>query len=73
LPSRRSLVADRSGAAAVEYGLLIAALAGAILFVIFVLGNMLNKAGERVARQQGEGTDVGRDGGSFIHTNPDAG
>jgi Flp pilus assembly pilin Flp len=72
LPSRRSLVADRSGAAAVEYGLLIAALAGAILFVIFVLGNMLNRASERVVGREGQGTDV-RDGGSFIRTNPDAG
>ena len=69
--SRRSLVADRSGAAAVEYGLLIAALAGAILFVIFVLGNMLNRASESVVRHE-SGTEM-RDGGSFIHTNPDAG
>jgi pilus assembly protein Flp/PilA len=36
------LVQDDQGATAVEYGLIVAAIAGLILAVIFVLGNKLN-------------------------------
>lgn len=36
------LLQDDQGATAVEYGLIVAAIAGLIIAVIFVLGNKLN-------------------------------
>jgi pilus assembly protein Flp/PilA len=36
------LLGDEQGATAVEYGLIVAAIAGLIIAVIFVLGNKLN-------------------------------
>jgi Flp pilus assembly pilin Flp len=69
--SVKSLLGDRSGAAAVEYGLLIAAFAGLILFALFFLGNLLNSASAGVTGA-GSGTQAGVDGGTFIHSSPDA-
>jgi pilus assembly protein Flp/PilA len=38
----RAFLGDESGATAVEYGLIVAALAGLILTVVFVLGKKVN-------------------------------
>lgn len=74
----RSLSRDGSGAAAVEYALILAAFAGAILFVIFLLGNTLNHAKSEVAGQvpgttvtTGDGGTAAGDGGRFIRTTGD--
>jgi pilus assembly protein Flp/PilA len=45
----RSLVSDESGATAVEYGLIIAAIAGVILIVVILLGNKVNNMLNNVA------------------------
>jgi Flp pilus assembly pilin Flp len=46
---RRSLLADDSGATAVEYGLILAAVAGLILLVVMVMGNKVNNMLNNVA------------------------
>jgi Flp pilus assembly pilin Flp len=69
----RSLLGDHSGAAAVEYGLLIAAFAGVILFVLFFVGNLLNGARAGVAGGGVPGSPSGGpDAGTFIRTSPGA-
>ena len=45
----KSLVRDDSGATAVEYGLIVAAIAGLIIVVVFLLGNRVNNAFNNVA------------------------
>jgi pilus assembly protein Flp/PilA len=40
----RRLLRDEDGATAVEYGLLVAALAGLIVTVVFVLGKKVNNS-----------------------------
>jgi pilus assembly protein Flp/PilA len=47
--SIKSLVRDESGATAVEYGLIVAAIAGLIVVVIFLLGKKINNAFNNVA------------------------
>jgi pilus assembly protein Flp/PilA len=45
----RTLLADESGATAVEYGLIVAAIAGLIIVVVFLLGKKVNNAFSNVA------------------------
>jgi len=45
----RDLLSDDSGATAVEYGLIVAAISGLIVVVVFVLGKKLNDAFSNVA------------------------
>ena len=45
----RSLLHDESGATAVEYGLIVACIAGLILLVVVVIGNKVNNALNNVA------------------------
>jgi pilus assembly protein Flp/PilA len=45
----KSLVSDESGATAVEYGLILAAIAGVILIVVMALGNKVNNVLNNVA------------------------
>jgi pilus assembly protein Flp/PilA len=40
---------DESGATAVEYGLIVAAIAGLIIVVVFILGKKINNAFSNVA------------------------
>jgi pilus assembly protein Flp/PilA len=44
------LLRDETGATAVEYGLIVAAIAGLIVLVVFVLGNKINNAFSNVAQ-----------------------
>jgi pilus assembly protein Flp/PilA len=44
------LLRDETGATAVEYGLIVAAIAGLIVMVVFVLGNKINNAFSNVAQ-----------------------
>jgi pilus assembly protein Flp/PilA len=46
---RKSLIADDSGATAVEYGLIVAAIAGLILVVVMMMGNKVNNLLNNVA------------------------
>jgi pilus assembly protein Flp/PilA len=45
----KALVRDDRGATAVEYGLIVAAIAGLIIVVVFLLGNKVNNAFKKVA------------------------
>jgi pilus assembly protein Flp/PilA len=45
----KGLLKDESGATAVEYGLIVAAIAGLIIVVVFLLGNKVNNAFSGVA------------------------
>jgi pilus assembly protein Flp/PilA len=45
----RTLLEDESGATAVEYGLIVAAIAGLIIVVVFLLGKKVNNAFSNVA------------------------
>jgi pilus assembly protein Flp/PilA len=42
---------DESGATAVEYGLIVAAIAGVIIAVVFVLGNKVSNNFNRIANK----------------------
>lgn len=44
-----ALAKDESGATAVEYGLIVAAIAGLIIVVVFLLGKKVNNAFANVA------------------------
>ena len=45
----KRLLKDQTGATAVEYGLIIAAIAGLVVVVVFFLGNKLNNALQNVS------------------------
>jgi pilus assembly protein Flp/PilA len=45
----KALLKDESGATAVEYGLIVAAIAGLIIVVVFLLGKKVNNAFSKVA------------------------
>lgn len=45
----RKLFRDQEGATAVEYGLIVAAIAGLIIVVVFLLGGKVNNAFNNVA------------------------
>ena len=45
----KKLLKDDEGATAVEYGLIVAAIAGLIIVVVFLLGNKVNNAFSNVA------------------------
>jgi pilus assembly protein Flp/PilA len=47
--SIKTLLRDDSGATAVEYGLIVAAIAGLIIVVVFLLGKKVNNAFSNVA------------------------
>jgi pilus assembly protein Flp/PilA len=49
MESLRRLCDDESGATAVEYGLIVAAIAGLIIVVVFLLGKKVNNAFSNVA------------------------
>lgn len=49
LKSLKRLLKDDQGATAVEYGLIVAAIAGLIIVVVFLLGNKVNNAFQNVA------------------------
>jgi pilus assembly protein Flp/PilA len=49
LANARALLEDESGATAVEYGLIVAAIAGLIIVVVFLLGKKVNNAFNNVA------------------------
>jgi pilus assembly protein Flp/PilA len=44
LKNLKKLIKDDEGATAVEYGLIVAAIAGLIIVVVFLLGNKVNNA-----------------------------
>ena len=49
MKSLLSLLRDEQGATAVEYGLIVAAIAGLIIVVVFELGDKVNNAFSNVA------------------------
>ena len=49
LKNLKKLIKDEEGATAVEYGLIVAAIAGLIIVVVFLLGNKVNNAFKNVA------------------------
>jgi pilus assembly protein Flp/PilA len=49
LKNLKKLIKDEEGATAVEYGLIVAAIAGLIIVVVFLLGNKVNNAFQNVA------------------------
>jgi pilus assembly protein Flp/PilA len=49
LKNLKKLIKDEEGATAVEYGLIVAAIAGLIIVVVFLLGNKVNNAFSGVA------------------------
>jgi len=49
LKNLRNLLRDEQGATAIEYGLIIAAIGGLILLVVFELGTKINNAFNNVA------------------------
>jgi pilus assembly protein Flp/PilA len=49
LKNLKNLIKDEEGATAVEYGLIVAAIAGLIIVVVFLLGNKVNNAFSNVA------------------------
>jgi pilus assembly protein Flp/PilA len=49
LKNLKKLIKDEEGATAVEYGLIVAAIAGLIIVVVFLLGNKVNNAFANVA------------------------
>jgi pilus assembly protein Flp/PilA len=50
LKNLKKLLKDEEGATAVEYGLIVAAIAGLIIVVVFLLGNKVNNAFSLVAQ-----------------------
>jgi len=50
LKNLKKLIKDEEGATAVEYGLIVAAIAGLIIVVVFLLGNKVNNAFSNVAQ-----------------------
>jgi pilus assembly protein Flp/PilA len=50
LKNLKKLIKDDEGATAVEYGLIVAAIAGLIIVVVFLLGNKVNNAFSNVAK-----------------------
>jgi pilus assembly protein Flp/PilA len=50
LKNLKKLIKDEEGATAVEYGLIVAAIAGLIIVVVFLLGNKVNNAFNNVAK-----------------------
>jgi pilus assembly protein Flp/PilA len=51
LRNLKKLIQDEQGATAVEYGLMVAAIAGVIIGVVFFLGKKANNAFQNVASQ----------------------
>jgi pilus assembly protein Flp/PilA len=49
LANLKALYRDESGATAVEYGLIVAAIAGLIIVVVFLLGNKVKNSFNNVA------------------------
>jgi pilus assembly protein Flp/PilA len=49
LTKLKKLLKDEQGATAVEYGLIVAAIAGLIITVVYLLGNKVNNAFQNVA------------------------
>ena len=49
LTNLKKLLKDDDGATAVEYGLIVAAIAGLIITVVYLLGNKVNNAFNNVA------------------------
>jgi pilus assembly protein Flp/PilA len=49
LKNLKKLLKDDRGATAVEYGLIVAAIAGLIIVVVFLLGGKVNNAFQNVA------------------------
>ncbi|MES1205226.1 MAG: Flp family type IVb pilin [Pseudomonadota bacterium] len=49
LRNLKNLVKDEQGATAVEYGLIVAAIAGVIIVVVFLLGNKVKNTFNNVA------------------------
>jgi pilus assembly protein Flp/PilA len=49
LKNLKKLIKDEEGATAVEYGLIVAAIAGLIIVVVFLLGKKVNNAFSNVA------------------------
>lgn len=49
LKNLKKLFKDDQGATAVEYGLIVAAIAGLIIVVVFLVGNKVNNAFQNVA------------------------
>ena len=49
LKNLKKLIKDEEGATAVEYGLIVAAIAGLIIVVVFLLGNKVNNAFSNVS------------------------
>jgi pilus assembly protein Flp/PilA len=49
LTKLKSLWKDDKGATAVEYGLIVAAIAGVIIVIVFLMGNKVNNAFNNVA------------------------
>jgi pilus assembly protein Flp/PilA len=49
LRNLKKLIKDEQGATAVEYGLIVAAIAGVIVAVVFVLGNKVKNTFNNVA------------------------
>lgn len=47
--SAEALLKDESGATAVEYGLIVAAISGLIIVVVFLLGKKVNNAFSNIA------------------------
>jgi len=50
LKNLKKLIKDEDGATAVEYGLIVAAIAGLIIVVVFLLGNKVNNQFNNVAQ-----------------------
>lgn len=48
LKKLKQLLADDDGATAVEYGLIVAAIAGLIIVVVFALGGKVNKTFQNI-------------------------
>lgn len=70
---KSSLSADRRGATAVEYALVIAGIGVAVLFLVFLMGRLLNNARSNAGdTSEGVGKIEKRDA-SFIHRGGKAG
>jgi pilus assembly protein Flp/PilA len=50
LTNLKKLIKDEEGATAVEYGLIVAAIAGLIITVVYLLGSKVNNAFNNVAQ-----------------------
>jgi pilus assembly protein Flp/PilA len=55
----RALLSDDRGASAVEYGLLVAAIAAVIVVILFALGGIISAVFQQVCSQIQVGTGVG--------------